>query len=134
MHKSDPVILYILPIVMSETVCYTYYRVKEREVIIMANMMTDRMYVIDGSREMNRRDFEHYLFELITENELFGDDRMQYFQNSGTKTGKNVHFYPRERACIRFQIVVLYNSIIELNRYCTWKLAPCSMICWRNMK
>ena len=64
--------MYILPIVMSETVCYTYYRVKEREVTVMTNMMNDRMYVIDGSREMNRRDFEHYLFELITENELFG--------------------------------------------------------------
>ena len=34
-------------------------------------MMTNRMYVIDNSMEMNRRDFEHYLFELITENELF---------------------------------------------------------------
>lgn len=37
----------------------------------MANMMIDRMYVIDGSMEMNRKEFEHFLFELITDNEIF---------------------------------------------------------------
>ncbi len=47
----------------------------------MANMMTDRMYVIDGSLELNRRDFEHYLFDLITENELYD---LRNLNNGGT--------------------------------------------------
>lgn len=33
--------------------------------------MMNGMYVIDGSMEFNRKEFEHYLFDLITENELF---------------------------------------------------------------
>lgn len=30
-----------------------------------------RMYIVDASLELNRKEFENYLFELITENELY---------------------------------------------------------------
>ena len=49
---------------------------EEREVVEMMN----RVYVVDGSLEMNRKEFENFLIELIHENELYdlpglhGDD------------------------------------------------------------
>jgi hypothetical protein len=46
---------------------YSYIRVKKERYLLMNN----RFYVIDGSLEFNRREFEDFLIEQIHENELY---------------------------------------------------------------